>query len=142
VTPPLTAEFDLHVDRRRHGRKELRAGPAPAPAPARVPRVAKLLALAHRLDGLLRAGTFARQAEIAAAGHVTPARLSQIMALRNLAPDLQEAVLFLPRVERGRDPLILADLMPIAAELEWKRQRRLWQALLGESGVPAKPARR
>ncbi len=130
---PLTVELDLHIDRLKRGQKELREGAAPPPAPARVPRVAKLLALAHRFQGLIRAGEFTDYAEIAAVGHVTRARLSQIMSLLNLAPDIQEALLFLPRVVRGRDPIILAELMPIARELEWKRQRRMLNTLRDES---------
>jgi hypothetical protein len=47
-----------------------------------------------------------------------------------LAPDLQEALLFLPPTQRGRDPIILADLMPIAATFDWRKQRRLWRQLL------------
>jgi hypothetical protein len=38
-------------------------------------------------------------------GHVTRARVCQIMNLLQLAPDIQEAILFLPRVEGGRDPI-------------------------------------
>ena len=66
-------------------------------------------------------------AELARLGHVTRAGISQIMALLLLAPDLQEQVLFLPSTERGRDPIILHDLLPIAATADWKRQRRLWE---------------
>jgi hypothetical protein len=58
-------------------------------------------------------------------GHVTRARVSQIMSLLCLAPDIQEALLFLPLTPRGRDPIILADLMPIAAAFDWRKQRRL-----------------
>ena len=52
------------------------------------------------------------------------------MNLLCLAPDLQEALLFLPPTPRGRDPIILADLMPIAARIDWRKQRRLWRQLL------------
>ncbi len=58
---------------------------------------------------------------------MTRARVSQVMALLLLAPDLQEQILFLPRTERGRDPIILHDLLPIAATADWRRQRRLWE---------------
>jgi hypothetical protein len=129
VSKPLTLEFEMHVDRQKNGRKELVDGAATAPLPARVPRVAKLVALAHHFEALLRSGTFRDYAQIATVGDVTRARLSQIMSLLNLAPDVQEAILFLPRVERGRDPIILAHLIPIAKELDWKRQRRLWKSI-------------
>ncbi len=44
----------------------------------------------------------------------------------NLAPDIQEAILFLPRTERGRAPVILRDLQPIAAATNWSKQRQIW----------------
>ena len=61
---------------------------------------------------------------------MTRARVSQILNLLYLAPDLQEALLFLPLTQRGRDPIILSDLMPIAAAFDWRKQRRLWRQLL------------
>ena len=51
------------------------------------------------------------------------------MNLLYLAPDIQESLLFLSPVERGRDPLVLRDLLPIAAEPNWQRQRRRWREL-------------
>jgi hypothetical protein len=68
----------------------------------------------------------ANYSQLAELGHVTRARVSQIMNLVNLAPDLQEALLFLPRTEHGRDPIHLRLLQPITSSFEWKRQRRLW----------------
>ena len=95
----------------------------------RVPRVAKLLALAIRLDGLIREGVVADQAELARAGHVTRARLSQIMNLLCLAPDIQEAILFSPPVVNGRPQVTERDVRPIAAEAGWKKQRSMWSAI-------------
>lgn len=46
----------------------------------------------------------ADQAEVDRLGHVTRARLTQIMNLLNLASDIQEGVLFLPRIQEGRAP--------------------------------------
>jgi hypothetical protein len=126
-------ECEVHFERRGCGRKELEAGAAPpAPAaPGRVPRVARLLALAHRLERLVRSGAVKDYAALARLGRVTRARISQIMSLLHLVPDLQEAVLFLPPTVRGRDPVILRDLLPIAAATDWKKQRRLGAKLVG-----------
>jgi hypothetical protein len=52
------------------------------------------------------------------------------MNLLQLAPDIQEEILFLPRTVRGRDPLQLRQLQPIAAVLDWRKQRYLWRELL------------
>jgi hypothetical protein len=111
--------------------KEWPSGVDAASWPAgRVPRVARLMALALRLDELVRTGQVASYSDLAALGHVTRARICQILNLIHLAPDIQEALLFLPPTVRGRDPIILADLMPIAAAFDWRKQRRLWRKLV------------
>jgi len=134
MTAALTIEREVHFQAQARGRKRLRAGPAPQgppPDPGRVPRVARLMALALRFEGLLRAGVVRDYAELARLGHVTRARVSQVMNLLSLAPDLQEAVLFLPRTLRGRDPIPLWRLQPIASTPDWRKQRRLWAGLHG-----------
>ena len=99
------------------------------PAVESIPRVARLMALARRLEGLVRDGRVNDYAELARLGHVSRARLSQILSLTLLAPDIQEAVLFLPRVDSGRDPITERDLRPIVAVLDWTKQRRMWTDL-------------
>lgn len=133
MTGPLTIQRTVQFHRQAHGRRRLEAAAQPAtkPRPAgRVPRVARLMALAIRFEKQVRTGLLASYAELADLGHVTRARVSQIMNLANLAPDVQEALLHLPRTERGRDPIRLRDLQPIAALFDWKRQRRLWHDLV------------
>lgn len=95
----------------------------------RVPRVARLMALAIRFEQLVRDGDVADYATLAKLGHVTRARISQIMNLLTLAPDIQEAILFLPPITKGRDAIRLLQLQPIALTLCWPRQRKMWQAL-------------
>ena len=128
----LTFESDIHFHRGSRGAKAMQQGAAPlaiAHEPGRVPRVARLMALAIHFDKLLRAGVIADQTELARLGRVTRARVSQVMNLTNLAPDLQEALLFMSRTERGRDAIILRDLQPIASEPDWRRQRSMWRRL-------------
>jgi len=122
----------VHFARRAKGRRRIRTGPAPVPPSApegRVPRVSRLMALAIRLDGYLREGIAGDQADLARLGQVSRARVTQIMNLLHLAPDIQEDLLFLPRVAEGRDPITERDLRPIAAEADWDRQRTLWVGL-------------
>ena len=77
---PLSIECDVHFTKHGRGRKELEAGTEPpAPTPGRVPRVSRLLALAHRLERLVRTGVVKDYAEAARLGHVTRARISQII---------------------------------------------------------------
>jgi hypothetical protein len=132
MTRPLTIQRTVHFNRQAHGRHRLDPGPLPVsttPPPGRVPRVSRLMALAVRFERQVRTGLVPSYAELATLGHVTRARVSQIMNLANLAPDIQEALLHLPRTERGRDPIILRDLQPIASVTDWRRQRRLWSEL-------------
>lgn len=125
----LTVTHQFHIARRHRGRKQLRDGAAPDAPVGRVPRVARLMALAIRCDQLIRDGHVADQSELARLGHITTARMAQIMTLLNLAPDLQEEILFLPRAERGRHMIQETDVRPIAATLDWRKQRRMWAAL-------------
>ena len=62
-------------------------------------------------------------------GHVTRARLTQIMNLLQLAPDIQEEILFLPLTEWGRDLVTERDLRPIAALADWRWQKQLLRKL-------------
>ncbi len=87
------------------------------------------MALAIRFDRLIRNGAVADYAEIARLGHVTRARLTQIMNLLKLAPNIQEELLCLPPVEKGRDPITERELRPIAAVLDWQKQRRMWRRI-------------
>ena len=124
----FTITRTFHIGTSRAGRHELEAGPKSAAPPAgRTPRIARLMALAIRFDGLVRRGEVADYAELARLGHVSRARLTQIMNLTLLAPDIQEEILFLPKVERGRDPIAIRMLQPIAAEPMWSRQRKMWK---------------
>ncbi|MFO0938312.1 MAG: hypothetical protein U0798_17540 [Gemmataceae bacterium] len=90
------------------------------------------MALAIHFDDLLRQGLARDQSDLARLGQVTPARMSQIMSLLNLSPKIQEAILFLPAVTKGRSDLILADLLPIAREWDWSRQGERWGQLVLE----------
>jgi hypothetical protein len=55
------------------------------------------------------------------------------MAFLQLAPDIQEDLLFLPRVMAGKDPITERDVRPIAATANWEQQRVLWRRCRVES---------
>ncbi len=75
-----------------------------------VPRIARLLALAHHIQELLDTGQVRDLAEIARRGHITRARMTQIMNLLLLAPDIQEDILFLLPTTKGKDPITLRSI--------------------------------
>src|SRR5260370_8282566 len=89
----------------------------------RIPRITRLVALAIRFDGLLDQGTAKDYTDLAKLGRVTKARITQIMNLLNLAPDIQETLLFLAPVRTWRDPVSQRSLRTIVAAPSWKRDR-------------------
>jgi len=100
--------------------------PAKAPAGEKVPRVARLLALAHKFQGMLDRGEVESMAELARLGRVSRARITQIMDLLMLAPEIQEEVLYLPSISGGRDSIGLRELPAVCRAPLWKEQRRQW----------------
>ncbi len=115
------------------GRKRIVDPEHPAPqktVPGRTARASRLMALAIHFDELLRGGVVSDYAQLARLGHVSHARISQVMNLLILAPDIQEAILFLPRTVRGRDPIRESHLRPLTAVPDWREQRRMWRALV------------
>jgi hypothetical protein len=127
-------ECVFRFQRGANGVQRLESAPARAAAlpPGRLPRLARLLALAHKFADLLNQGVIADHATLARLGQVSRARMTQILNLLHLAPDVQEQILFLPPTLQGRDPLLLRQAQPIAQALDWRRQRALWHKLLAD----------
>jgi len=100
----------------------------PEPAPVgRVPRVTRLLALAHRFEAMIRSGELRNWGEAARLAGVTRARMTQITRLLLLAPKIQENILNLSNVTRGQDPITERALRVVVAHVDWQSQ----EALLG-----------
>ncbi|TWT58329.1 hypothetical protein KOR42_17030 [Thalassoglobus neptunius] len=120
-----TVQIDVGTrGRRRRSEREQAAVPS-----GRIPRVSRLMALAIKFDGLITTGIITDRSELARLAHVTQPRMTQIMNLLHLAPDIQEQLLFLPRVTNGRDPITEKMLRPVAAEVSWFEQRKKWTAM-------------
>jgi hypothetical protein len=95
-------------------------------------RIARQLALAHALRCRLEPGELADFADMARQLGFTRARVTQLMDLLLLAPEVQEEVLFLelppdaqPRIERGLREAVLGTI-------DWQEQRRRWEGLKRE----------
>lgn len=67
--------------------------------------------------------------EVAGLACVNQLRLTQATQPHHLAPDIQEKLLFLPPIQRGRDCVTAKHLRAIAAEPDWGKQRAMWVAL-------------
>ncbi len=110
--------------------------PRPRPT-SKVPRISRLMALAIRFNEMIRTGEASDMIELARLGHVTQPRMSQIMALNQLAPDIQEALLNLPAT-KGKPGIHEKRLRPIAAMLHWDEQRAAWRQISSEAGGTSK----
>jgi len=114
------------------GESPQREGASP---PARLPRVARLMALAIKYQEAVARGELADYADIARLGYITRARATQVMNLLHLAPDIQERLLFLDGSSESPD-IAERDLRMISGVVYWKEQRRIWR----ESGYHRSPA--
>ena len=106
---------DVEVTIQPRGRKQA------APEPVRIPRITRLMALAIKFQDMVDRGEVRDYAEIARLGYVTRGRMTQIMNLLNLAPDIQEQIMLqdspkaIPCERRLRQIVSLA---------HWPEQRR------------------
>lgn len=133
----ITVKTKVFFNRAAHGRKTIDTQPAARTAvdPGRVPRISRLMALAIHFDEMIRAGKVANISEIARLTHVTQPRITQLMNLCHLAPDIQEEILFLPLVMRGRDPIHEHMLRTVTSVMEWSEQRRRWARIRSEPAL-------
>lgn len=124
----------------KENRKRVLPGPPreSSSSQGRTPRVSKLMALAIRFDHLLQTGTVSSLSELARLARVTQPRMTQIMNLLHLAPDIQEEILHLPPVAKGRDPITEHDLRPTAGLLHWDAQRATWAMIRPHRGGVAR----
>jgi hypothetical protein len=124
-------KFSFQTTSESHGRQRVAAPKAERPiAPPRVPHITKLMALAIRLEHLLANGQVKDQAEIARVAGITRARVTQILNLTNLAPDIQQAILDL---EPTTEPVLRfreREVRTIAITTNWDKQRLMWKRLV------------
>ena len=113
--------------RRRRGRVTfVEDTPTEPSATVRRPaKVARILALAHHVQRSIDSGAFSNQADVARKLGITRARITQLLDLLLLAPDIQEAILHLEAAD-GVEPLSERHLREIVKLASWTEQRALW----------------
>jgi hypothetical protein len=116
---PRVMEGELHRVRDGRQKKFVNSSSNPTARPA---RVAVTLALAHRIRNEILSGEIQSQADAARKLGLTRARLSQILELTNLAPEIQEEILFLEVIDR-REPLRERALRGVLRASAWAEQR-------------------
>jgi Arc/MetJ-type ribon-helix-helix transcriptional regulator len=109
----------------------------PKPRPA---KVALTLALAHRIEAAIERGEYRDRADVARQHGLTRARITQIMDLTLLAPDLQERVLVLETIGR-REQLTELGAQRIAKNELWSRQRECWACIQSANELTSKESK-
>ena len=88
------------------------------------------MALAIHYQEMLRTGEATDMIELARRAKVSQPRMSQIMALNLLAPDIQTTLLNIPPQSKGKPFLHEKRIRPITAMHDWTNQRFAWQQIL------------
>jgi len=117
----MKANTDIQFKLKAQGQARRRKAAPKPPAPRPIPRLTRLLALAIKFEGLLADGVVRDYADLARLGRVTRARMTQIMRLLDLAPDIQEEILF------DQPALTEREIRPVVREVDWGRQREVWR---------------
>ena len=122
----IQVESMIPVRERRRAREKSVAPsevvPMPHPSSPRVPRITRLMALAIKFQDMIERGQVRDYADIARLGYVTRARVTQVMNLLNLAPDIQEALL-----QGSMNPdLTEREARGVTRFVFWEQQRKLF----------------
>ena len=100
-----------------------------AQSTGRLPRVTEVLSLAIQFQNMIAQGDAKDYTDLARLGCLCRERVSQIMRLGYLAPDIQVELLYLPPTATGRFPVSETSVRKIASLLSWTKQREQWARL-------------
>jgi hypothetical protein len=100
----------------------------------RVPRIARLMALALKFEQMIRQDVVTDYAVLATLGRVSRSRVTQIMNLLNLAPDIQEEILFLNSETAEQCGICEPSIRRLRTLLLWREQRAQWAGLKSRLG--------
>jgi hypothetical protein len=100
-----------------------------------VPRISRLLALALKMEEMIQEGAVKNYSELARRGQVSAARITQVMNLLHLAPDVQEQVLLCHTADHRLRESAVRKLSTVVL---WSEQRNRWREVLAADG-PKRP---
>ena len=134
MNKPVSVDFQFSIKQLGRGaKKRIVEGAAQSdeskPALERIPRISRYMALAIHFEDLIRQGVVTDYADLARLGHVTRARVTQIMNLRLLAPEIQEQLLFMETTVDPVELIQLKWLQTVATNVNWEAQRKHWRNL-------------
>jgi len=87
------------------------------------------MALALKFEQMIQQAVVSDYTILAQLGRVSRSRVTQIMNLRNLAPDIQEQILFLKADTAERQGICEKSIRRLSSLLLWNEQRAHWNAL-------------
>ena len=125
--PGLTVEVTLAPPHRRRDKRITPNKPVSSDNAAPIPRLSRLMALAIKLQDMVDRGEVLDYADLARLGHVSRARITQIMNLLNLAPDIQEEILNWGFNADRPEGLSEREVRYITAMIDWQEQRKHWR---------------
>jgi len=130
----ITIRKQIYFRQGQAKQKVLKEGNAPKALPtSSVPCISRLMAVSIHMQELIDTGQVIDYAELARITYVTRARITQIMNLSLLAPDIQEELLHLQLSNGGRDPIRERMIRPITNVPDWRKQRRMWEEVKNNS---------
>ena len=81
------------------------------------------------MQSLIDSGQVETYQQLAELGRISQPRMTQIMSLLNLAPDILEELLYLPEVIQGKAQIHERLLRPLTTKTDWRVQRKMWKKI-------------
>jgi len=131
---PLEIQFSLRTKLRDASEQTEQI---PSRRLGRLPRITQVLALAIHLEDMIRRGEAKDYADLGRLSCLCRERISQIIRLTYLSPEIQVELLYLPPTTRGRFPISETAVRKIANLLAWEDQRRAWAVLKQQHSLSA-----
>ena len=95
--------------------------------PPMVGRISRLMALALKMEQMIQEGAVKNYSDLARLGRVSPARITQVMNLLHLAPNIQEEILSRSMPD---DKLRESTVRKLSSITLWREQRDRWRELI------------
>lgn len=122
-------EVEVPIAPKRLPRRLRRAADAATPPAPRIPRITRLMALAIKFEDLIRRGKVRDYADLARLGHVSRARITQIMNLLNLAPEIEEELLNFSVTIKNNAAPAESQVRRLTGLTYWPDQQHEWRGL-------------
>ena len=124
------------VTRRVEANQVISALPKPRgwtkpPKEPKTPRVVELLRKAHEWQGLIESAEVRNQTEIARREGITRARVTQVMGMLRLAPEIRQHILAMPRTA-GRPAISERALRSVTKLDDERHQLRAFEEILSQ----------